>query len=143
LRRFAKPLLEASPPLLNVDEIYIAPLPEFGAAAAATGFVDYRFSSDGVVRVAPMLLAQGKEIYPQIGLSMACRMLGVTPESIEFTESEVILPCADGRRISIPVHTLGAGSPTNGYVYPLAWTRALADDVRLAEAQRVQPAFVV
>ena len=105
LRRLSKPRNPSEPPLLNVDEIYISPLPEFGAAAVATGFVDYRFSADGVVRVAPMLLAHEDQVYTQIGLAMACRMLDVAPKDIRFTDRAVILPRPDGTAISIPIQT--------------------------------------
>ena len=105
LRRFSKPRDPGEPPLLNVDEIYIAPLPELGAAAVATGFVDYRFSVDGIVRFAPMLLAHEDQVYAQIGLAMACRMLDVAPKDIRFTDRAVILPRPAGPAISIPIQT--------------------------------------
>jgi class 3 adenylate cyclase len=108
LRRLALPLPPGAPPLFPARLKY-APIAPFGAAADACGFVDYPQSGDGKVRAVPLFVECNGVMYPQLGLALACRMLGTDPARIRLSEDRVIIPRPGMHDLSVPVRTLTAG----------------------------------
>jgi class 3 adenylate cyclase/CHASE2 domain-containing sensor protein len=98
-----------SPELTLARGSFYAPLQPFVQAARATGFVD--FFSSGAVRNVPLLAEYDGHLYPQLGLSLAMRMLDIDPAAIRFTPNRITLPKSDGHDIVIPTHPGDPSSP--------------------------------
>jgi CHASE2 domain-containing sensor protein/class 3 adenylate cyclase len=108
LGRLSIPAPAARPPLVK-GELRHAPLAPIGAAAAAGGFVDYPQFADGKVRAVPLLLEYDGKVYPQLGLALAWRMLGVDPSRLRFEGGDVVVPRGKLPDLRVPVRTLRAG----------------------------------
>ena len=107
LRRFSKPIPPNAPTLFQARLALptVAPLIR---SAAASGFVDYPPSVDGRVRSVPLFVESEGRMHPQIGLSLACQMLGTDLRKIRFEPGRVIVPRTIGGDVAFPVHTLRA-----------------------------------
>src|SRR5205814_10259644 len=80
-------------------------------AASATGYVDYLFNQDGVVRNMPLWIEYQQRLYPQAGLSLACAMLGIRPEdpnAVKISADAVTLLPPNRAPIVIPVRSIYA-----------------------------------
>lgn len=103
MARFALTAREVIPHLLRAREQQ-APLAILANAASRGGFVDYLPLDDGVVRGVPMWVEFGGRLYPQLGLAMACAVLGVEPQRIELQPDRITLPLHGGQKVVIPVY---------------------------------------
>jgi class 3 adenylate cyclase len=103
MQRFARPATADIPPLLTTeqDQITIRPLIE---ASASTGFVDMVTMSDGIVRTLPLFVNHRGWVYPQMGLALACQMLGANPNDARLYTDRVVIPRSGLNDIVIPVH---------------------------------------
>jgi class 3 adenylate cyclase/CHASE2 domain-containing sensor protein len=95
----------AAVPVLDMAGVEGAPRPEFSRAAAAVGFVDWRFLESQVARDIPLFLEYDHRLYPQFALIVACRMLDVDPKDIRVEKDAVVIPRHGGDNIVIPVRT--------------------------------------
>lgn len=100
LGRAGEPSVPA--PLHCRDEI--TPLPEFSAAAAGCGFVDFIVSADGVTRHVPLWVEDHGRLYPQFGLALACAYLKVKPERVQIYADRVVVPRPGGDAV-LPVRS--------------------------------------
>jgi CHASE2 domain-containing sensor protein len=104
LQRFSRPGAPRDPPFISAED-ETAPLAMFTRPAGGSGFVNYIEDPDGVVRQIPLLAQHRGRIVPQIGFVIACKLLGADPNSVSVADKEIVIPCADGRRIRIPIRT--------------------------------------
>lgn len=96
------------------------PIEMIGREVAATGFVDYLQLHDGVTRISPLWAEMAGRRFPQVGLAMACQMLGVKPAEVKIESDRVILPLQDGRSIVIPTHRMhlsDVGKTYDGFIH--------------------------
>lgn len=101
------PPADVAPAGLPRGRVTMLPIPPLAAAAAGTGFVTHQKDPDGVVRVVPLWMSDGRRLYPQLGLAAACRFLHVPLSSVKIGDDATVLPGAkfpDGsvRDVSIP-----------------------------------------
>jgi CHASE2 domain-containing sensor protein len=92
-------------------------LPELGFSnvAASCAFTNYDIFDTATVRSVPLFVECDHRLYPQMGLAVACVMLGADPTKVRFEGSTVVIP-SPGGAISIPTHlyhsrTLGRDVP--------------------------------
>jgi class 3 adenylate cyclase/CHASE2 domain-containing sensor protein len=104
LQRFMLDEKPGLPPLMSTDD-EIAPLAILGRQAASSGFVNCLEDTDGVVRRIPLFMRHRGQIIPQVGLVIACQLLGVDPKNVQITSDRIAIPCPDGRIINLPVVT--------------------------------------
>jgi class 3 adenylate cyclase/CHASE2 domain-containing sensor protein len=110
IRRFtADPPKGLAEPLLPA-RVLLVPIEPLGRAAAASGFVDYRVSEDGVLRSVPLLVEVEGRVYPQMGLSLAMMLLGTDVSQLTVRDDRVFVPRPDGTRIEVPVRTAWSAS---------------------------------
>ncbi|HVT88931.1 MAG TPA: adenylate/guanylate cyclase domain-containing protein [Tepidisphaeraceae bacterium] len=104
LERYGADIGPATPPLARVPSS-ITPIALLAHSAAGTGFVDYKTDLDGVLRSVPLLIEHEGRILPQVALSLAMMTLGVQTRDLIVDEHTLTIPCPDGRRIVIPIHS--------------------------------------
>jgi len=120
LWRFMRPMEPNLPPLLKA-QIDLPPILQLSKAAVSGGFVDYVPFGDGVVRTVPLWVDVNGDMYPQMGLALACMMLGTDPGQLQFESDEVIIPLAGGAK-RIPVRTIKtARSEIAGMLMDVPW----------------------
>jgi class 3 adenylate cyclase/CHASE2 domain-containing sensor protein len=106
LRRFSRPPDANSPPLLRRnEENEKTPIVELGRRAGASGYVDYIADDDGVVRRIPLLALHHNRVVPQVGLVIACNLLGADPNTVAADAHSLTIPLPDGRKRVVPVVT--------------------------------------
>jgi class 3 adenylate cyclase/CHASE2 domain-containing sensor protein len=101
-RRFSLPV----PPDLSgcaAGNILLVPLAEFSRGGAAGAFVDYAHFGGPAVRSVPMLLRHGERAYGQMGLVLACRMLGADLSRARVEGQSLRIPRNGGDDIQIPI----------------------------------------
>jgi class 3 adenylate cyclase/CHASE2 domain-containing sensor protein len=104
----------------------LAPIPALGRAAGGVGFTDYLPSRDGVVRSVPLLVqyTEQQQVFPQLGLAIACAMNGIEPGSSGFKiRTDAVVLSSPEREIIIPVHdraTTAAGEPVP-FSFDIPW----------------------
>jgi class 3 adenylate cyclase len=103
LERLGAALPSGAPPMVSAT-MQLPPIPVLAHAARATGFVDYRTGRDGILRSVPLIANLDGHVMPQMGLSLALTTLGLSPRDLQISRNSIVIPRADGRRISIPVH---------------------------------------
>lgn len=105
LMRFSRPFDPADDP--GIFRIYgkLPPVKDLCDAAGTTGFVEYLPYKDGVVRSVPLWLNYRDHLFPQLGLSLACFMLGVEISDLQIDNNRVVIPRSDQEPINIPVRT--------------------------------------
>jgi serine phosphatase RsbU (regulator of sigma subunit)/CHASE2 domain-containing sensor protein len=92
VRRFAAAVpgkLPVAPPEVRIK---LAPLAELSDAAAGCGFADYDFFHEPTVRAVPLFGRVGDRLYPQFGLAIACRILGVDIADVRIERDVAIIP---------------------------------------------------
>jgi len=119
-RRFAWP----RPPGLTgfgTMRVQLAPVRPLTAAASGGAFVDYTQFGSPVIRALPLLLEADGNVYPQMGLALACRMLDADLSKLRLDEG--------GRLLIVPRNNSGAGGSAGGgdVVIPLAAPRTSTD----------------
>src|SRR5687768_1830415 len=90
MKRLDNVILAGAPALLPA-RIQLPPIPAMTRSAAAVGFVDYLVLRDGIVRSVPLVVESDARLYPQMGLAMACQMLGTRVEDLRLSEDRLIL----------------------------------------------------
>jgi class 3 adenylate cyclase/CHASE2 domain-containing sensor protein len=123
-RRFTLDL-PAGLPTPAVGERELVPIPALSDAAAAEGFVEYPVYKDGHVRSVPLLMLLDGRALPQIGLSLAMRMLDASPDDLRITADAVTIAGRGkgGADLVIPVRALrpeGGGSAIP-YTFDIPW----------------------
>jgi len=103
------------------DEPITRPIDRLGRAAGGTGFVDYRQSADGVVRTLGLWRKADGRLYPQLGLSVACRLMELPVSEARITEPATILPREDGD-LRLPHLPIERASPPGRARVMLPWT---------------------
>ncbi|MGA2502087.1 MAG: CHASE2 domain-containing protein, partial [Tepidisphaeraceae bacterium] len=103
LRRFGRTIPGDLPPLVSTRDEQ-ATVESLGRAAKSTGFVDYIPLGDGTVRCVPLWANHRDFMFPQMGLSLACAVLGTEIRDIQVEHDRVIIPKIDGSKIEIPVY---------------------------------------
>jgi CHASE2 domain-containing sensor protein/class 3 adenylate cyclase len=106
-QQFALPPQPRTAPIFSshLGDVPIAP---FSHAAAAGGFVDYLQGSDGKVRSGPLFIESSGRVYPQFGVALALKFLGVDPAAVRIAANEVIIPRRGAPDLRIPVRTVPA-----------------------------------
>ncbi len=79
------------------------PLPCFSAVAADCAFANYDIFDNATVRSVPLFAEYNHRLFPQMGLALACVILGADPTAVHFEGSNIIIP-APGGAISIPTY---------------------------------------
>lgn len=77
------------------------------AKAAEIGFVDTPPGSDGVRRVAPLLIRVGDDVYPTLSLQALIQHYSAVPEQVEVRLGEAILVETPGKTWRIPIDARG------------------------------------
>jgi CHASE2 domain-containing sensor protein len=101
--RFGAPLqpMELAP---APGDLNVVPLAPFSDAAAECAFANYDIFDNATVRSIPLYVQYKNRLYPQMGLAVACVMLGANPAQARFEGSNVVIP-APGKPIVIPTYT--------------------------------------
>ena len=104
LRRLVRPTFASEADVLPLGESLL-PIARFSEAAGATGFVYYDPDPDGAVRSIPLWVEHRGAIFPQLGLALACRYLGVDVSQAIISKHHIVLPrpVEQGGNIVIPV----------------------------------------
>lgn len=104
LRRFMLEPRPGLPPLLaTADEI--APVMLLSREAGGSGFVNCIEDPDGVVRRIPLLIRHRDQIVPQVGLVIACKLLGANLNESRINSDRLEIVCPNGRQIDVPLMT--------------------------------------
>ena len=103
---FSRPLDPNLPFLLRRnEENEKTPVTTLSAGAGASGFVDYLPDDDGVVRRIPLLARFHDRVVPQVGLVVACNLLGADPNAVTADRHNLTIPLPGGGRRIVPVVT--------------------------------------
>jgi class 3 adenylate cyclase/CHASE2 domain-containing sensor protein len=121
LRRFSRPPEPGLPPLLTRRQEQELPIPELAAAAKYSGFVDFWPPDNTKIRSIPLWVIDRGRLLPQMGMALACAQLGVSTNDLILTANQITIPCPDGRKIVIPVHTRATRDETAGMLMDLPW----------------------
>jgi serine phosphatase RsbU (regulator of sigma subunit) len=76
---------------LAVD-VNLVPIPIFADAATSGGFVNYDFFREPTVRFVPLVAQCDGKIYPQMGLTLGCLMVGADLDHARVSPSELVVP---------------------------------------------------
>lgn len=105
LWRFTRPIeAGAPPPPLLHARVKLPPILPLSLASVSGGFVDYIPFGDGVVRAVPLWVNLDGRMYPQMGLALACMMLGTDPGQIYVGQDQLTIPLPSGP-IDVPVRS--------------------------------------
>jgi class 3 adenylate cyclase/CHASE2 domain-containing sensor protein len=104
LKRFMLSPRTGLPPLLTTSD-EIAPIAVLGRQAGGSGFVNCIEDPDGVLRRIPMLIQHRDQIVPQVGLVIACKLLGADLNDAQIKSDRLEIKCPDRRVIDIPLMT--------------------------------------
>lgn len=103
----------------------IVPIPPLADAAAATGFVDFLPDADSVLRSVPLWVAFDGDLYPQMGLALACQALGVSMSDVRVEPGRVVIPggADEGADRVLPVGRRRAGprGEVVGCLFDVPW----------------------
>ncbi len=120
LRRFGRTISGDLPPLVHTQDEQ-ATVSTLSRAAKSTGFVDYIPLGDGTVRCVPLWANHRDFMFPQMGLSLACAMLGVDIRDVHLERDRVTIPKSDGSKIEIPVYQRRIQGETVGMFMDIPW----------------------
>ena len=101
--RLRHPLQPMTVPPVQGD-LNVAPLAKFSDVAADCGFANYDIFDNATVRSVPLFVQFKDRLYPQMGLAVACAMLGANPAAARFDGSDIVIPTS-GKAIVIPTFT--------------------------------------
>jgi len=108
LRDKAAPVPDRRPgvaPFLRTATAY-PPIPRFAQATATTGFVDYLYLGDGVLRSVPLFVEHHGRLFPQLPLMTLCALRGVAIEDVRFTDHSIEIPASEQHApLSLPVRS--------------------------------------
>lgn len=142
IERFSRAKRPDDPPLIEATD-ESAPLAIFSREAGGSGFVNYLPGRDGVIRAVPLLVSHHGRVVPQIGLVIACRLLGVDPNNLRVSGSEIVIPRSGGDiHIPIATHTHDATGSSIGalcnvpYIGGRQW-ETMFDPARKSTSQNV------
>ncbi len=99
---FTWPDKNAHAPIMAADDINPPILP-LAREATGSGFVN-AFVDNGVLRSQPLIIDYHGHLYPQLGLSLAMKMLGVTGEQLKIEPNQLIIQTSKGV-IKLPTRT--------------------------------------
>jgi class 3 adenylate cyclase/CHASE2 domain-containing sensor protein len=118
--RFTKPSGEAGDAVMLADDINPPILP-LAREIADTGFVN-AFTDNGVLRSQPLVINYHGRLYPQMGLTLALRMLGVPWENVKVEAGRILIP-VQGRTIVVPTRRQWSGgfSQQVGTIMDIPW----------------------
>lgn len=117
-KKLAQPMTD-----VLIPESELLMIPSLGRAAAYTAFVDHLPHGDGVERSVPLWIEYQGELYPQMGLELACATLGVSLDRLKISQSQLTIPLNDGRQIVIPTHSFFSKklNKSVGYAMDIPW----------------------
>ena len=87
-----------------VNTVLSPPLPALVDAAAGVGFVTYKPEEDGQMRVTPLVVASDGRMYPQFGLVLAAKALGLKLETTTVDRHTLTIEREGGGLFRVPVH---------------------------------------
>ena len=121
IKRFGAPLSAIDPPPVH-GTLNVIPIPTFSEHASTVGFTNYDIFDAATVRSIPLLVENDNRLYPQMGLAIACQMLGVDPARIRVEGSTVVLPRTMGD-IRIPTYNYSSKSLGRqvALILPIPW----------------------
>ena len=105
--RFALPPSRQTAPLFS-SNVTDPPVARLSGAASTGGFVDYLQGTDGKVRSMPLFVESKGRIYPQIGVALAMKFLGVDPATVRIDDDSVLIPRPGRSELRVPVRTAHA-----------------------------------
>ena len=82
----------------------LPPIVPFARAAAATASIVVVPDDDRVLRSIPLGIQHAGRLYPQLGLTLACMMLDVSLDDLQWEPDRIVIRPAAGPPIVIPVH---------------------------------------
>jgi CHASE2 domain-containing sensor protein len=100
LSRFGAPNLAISPPPIH-GTLSVVPIATFSSVAAGCGITNYDIFENSTVRSVPLFVEYKNKLYPQMGLAIACLVVGADPKAVRYDGSNIVIP-APGKDISIP-----------------------------------------
>jgi len=103
ISKFGAAVPQMSPAPVH-GQLSVVPTATFSAVAAGCGITNYDIFNNATIRSVPLFVEYNNRLYPQMGLALACVMLGADPKAARFDGSNVIIP-APGRTISIPTYS--------------------------------------
>jgi class 3 adenylate cyclase len=127
LRRFGRPPEPGMPPLISTQSEQ-ATLRVLTEAASASAYVDYVRMSDGVVRKVPLFANHRGYVLPQIGLALACEMLGADPREAMIRSDWITIPRKGEAPIQIPVHDEQTHRGRLGTFFDIPWFGPTTDN---------------
>jgi CHASE2 domain-containing sensor protein len=108
ISRFGVPVPVMSPAPVH-GQLSVVPTATFTSVAAGCGITNYDIFKNATIRSVPLFAEYNNQLYPQMGLALACVMLGADPKAAKFDGSNVIIP-APGRTITIPTYSYHSGA---------------------------------
>ena len=93
-------------PRLLSSETAVPPIPALAQVAAGTAFFDYPTEQDGKVRRVPLFMEHAGLMVPQIGLSLAAKMLGARIDQLRVDSDHVEIPREGAPPVILPVYTI-------------------------------------
>ncbi len=100
--RFTRPAQEARDPVMVADDVN-PPVLALAGDISGTGFVNSFLDDRGVLRTQPLVVNYEGHLYPQLGLTLALKMLGVPWERVRVEPGQMVIP-APGGDIVVPTH---------------------------------------
>ncbi|MAE65672.1 MAG: hypothetical protein CMJ18_15495, partial [Phycisphaeraceae bacterium] len=125
------------------EPIEVAPsIERISRRAAATSFVNYLPSADGVMREVPLCVRHRGRIYPQMALALACMMSGADLERATLEADRLVVARDDGPDLAIPVHhrrRRGRGGRIEALIH-IPWRGPVDNWMMMYGGTRLQPA---
>jgi class 3 adenylate cyclase/CHASE2 domain-containing sensor protein len=123
-RKFAWPRPDGMSSFGNM-RIALAPVRDLSASAAGGAFVDYTQFGSPVIRALPLLLEADGNVYPQMGLALACRMLDADVTKLRVVGgNELVVPRGGGKPdlvIPLAPPRVSTSGMTYGQLMPIPW----------------------
>jgi len=118
------------------------PIRVLSEAAGLTGYVYYEPDPDGLLRSIVLFANHEGYLWPQLGLSLACRYLGVDLADLKISKNRIEIPFKDGRSLVIPVHSRRSQKTglTTDLHMDLAWFGKSEDWASMYDPKHEQPA---
>jgi class 3 adenylate cyclase/CHASE2 domain-containing sensor protein len=85
------------------EEFNLVPLPPLSRAAVGGASVDYPQFEGPVIRSVPLLNKRGNQVFPQMGLALACTMLDADMHAMTMAHDELRIPRKSGPELVIPL----------------------------------------
>lgn len=105
VRDILLPINPTFPPPYETS-LSLTPIKPLTVATRRTATITYPRYSDGVVRSVPLFVASDGKMIPQLGLALACQMMGTKLQDIRYVGDSLVIPRAGKPDLKVPVRSL-------------------------------------